>query len=91
MDIAIYGVTVTAIIVGLMEVAKKLGLDTKYVPLTSVILGVLAGCVYGSGDIKSNILVGLAIGLSSCGLYSGTKATLEGGNANGDTTKITND
>lgn len=77
MDIAIYGVTVTAIIIGLMEVAKKLGLATKYVPVASVVLGMLAGCIYGTGDIKANILVGLAIGLSSCGLYSGTKATLE--------------
>lgn len=77
MDITIYGVTITAVIVGLMEVAKNLGLKTQYIPLASVALGVLAGCAYGTGDIKANVLIGLAIGLSSCGLYSGTKATLE--------------
>lgn len=77
MDITIYGVVVTGVIIGLLEIAKGLGLSTKYVPIVSVILGVLSVCIYGDGNIAENVLVGLAVGLSAVGLYSTTKNVLE--------------
>lgn len=77
MDITVYGVVVTGVIIGLLEIAKGLGLNTKYVPIVSVILGVLSVCVYGSGNVAENVLVGLAVGLSAVGLYSTTKNVLE--------------
>lgn len=77
MDISVYSVTLTAVVVGLVEVIKRLGLNDKWCPLLSVCLGIIAGVVYASTDIKQGILVGIAIGLSACGLYSGVKNTLE--------------
>ena len=73
---------IIAIITGLIEMFKKLGLNTKFAPVISVILGlffcILCGESYSYSDIVIN---GLIIGLSACGLYSGAK-TLIGGNNN---------
>lgn len=64
------------ILIGILEVFKKLGLPVKYVPVLSLLLGVLAS-VSVSGLAVENFIQGLVYGLSACGLYSGTKATLE--------------
>lgn len=76
MDLSVYGITLTAIVVGLVEALKKVGLPTKWCPLVSIILGVLAGAFYSGTAIKEGILMGFAIGLSACGLYSGVKNTI---------------
>lgn len=64
------------ILIGILEVFKKLGLPVKYVPVLSLLLGVLAS-VSVSGLAVENFMQGLVYGLSACGLYSGTKATIE--------------
>lgn len=64
------------ILIGILEVFKKLGLPVKYVPVLSLLLGVLAS-VSVSGLAVENFIQGLVYGLSACGLYSGTKATIE--------------
>lgn len=65
------------LIIGLAEVAKKVGFPTRYIPLFDVGLGLLSGIgVYGFAmdqGITAGIMVGLAIGLSACGLFSGIK------------------
>ncbi|WP_284141054.1 MULTISPECIES: hypothetical protein [unclassified Virgibacillus] len=69
-----YGVVLIPIIMGLIEVAKILGLPRKYAPLLAVILGVAAGTIYANPDsLRGGILIGIALGLSSVGLYSGTR------------------
>ncbi|WP_425539456.1 hypothetical protein [Microaceticoccus formicicus] len=67
---------VIPVLIGILEVFKKLGLPVKYVPVLSLLLGVLAS-VSVSGLAVENFMQGLVYGLSACGLYSGTKATLE--------------
>lgn len=64
------------VLVGILEVFKKLGLPVKYVPVLSLLLGVLAS-VSVSGLAVENFIQGLVYGLSACGLYSGTKSTFE--------------
>jgi len=74
----VYGVALIGLIVGLVEVLKKAGLPKKFLPLSSLILGVAAGTLYVyPTNLKAGIIVGLMMGLSASGLYSGTKNTFE--------------
>ena len=72
-----------ALISGLAEVAKRVGFPVKSIPLIDLVLGLVSGvCVYGIGmkvGIIESILVGLALGLSACGLFSGIKNVSQGG------------
>lgn len=69
------------LIMGLAELVKKLGLDSKYIPLFDVIVGIVSGVgIYGiayNKGIINGVLLGLAFGLSACGLFSGIKNTLK--------------
>ena len=66
-----------ALIIGLAELAKKSGLPTRWIPLLDLVLGLLSGIlVFGillGNGIAQSIPVGLALGLSACGLFSGIK------------------
>lgn len=78
MDIALYDVVILPFIIGLVQVLKKTGLPTRFVPVVSIFFGALIGVIYLSPqDIAQGILVGTAIGLSASGLYSGTKTVVE--------------
>jgi len=72
-----------ALIIGLAEVAKKVGFPVKYIPIIDLVLGLISGiCVFGIAmdlGIANGVLVGLAIGLSACGLFSGIKNVAQGG------------
>lgn len=73
-EMEVYGVAIIPVIVGLIEVAKVGGLPKRFAPILAVILGILAGIVYLEPDnIKGGVLKGIAIGLASVGLYSGTR------------------
>ena len=67
-----YQFVVIPIIIGLIEVIKKVGLPNKYAPLVSVALGLFFGFVY-LDTYKEGLIVGLMVGLSATGLYSGSK------------------
>jgi hypothetical protein len=74
-----YGVLV-AVVIGLVEVAKRIGVPEKFAPLVSLILGLglsFLGFV-ANPDLASTIIGGIIIGLSAVGLYSGTKNVIEG-------------
>lgn len=66
-----------ALIIGLAELAKKTGLESRWIPLLDLLLGLLSGIlVFGllmGKGIAQGIPVGLALGLSACGLFSGVK------------------
>lgn len=65
------------IIIALAEVIKRLGCPTKYIPLVDLALGLIIGIfVHGIGanmGIINGVMIGLALGLSACGLFSGAK------------------
>lgn len=71
----------TALVIGLAELCKKCGLPSKWIPLVDVILGLFGGIfVFGlefNYGLLKGVIIGLAIGLSACGLFSGIKNVLE--------------
>lgn len=74
MEIEIYGVILVPLILGLVEVSKRVGLPTKWSPVLAVVLGLLAGIMLlFPEDLRQGVVVGLALGLSATGLYSGAK------------------
>lgn len=74
-----YNIAIIPLILGLVELFKRAGVSTKYSSFVAVILGVLAGVFYISPDIKEGIIVGLMLGLSASGLYSGAKSVTSSG------------
>ncbi|AQZ48837.1 hypothetical protein ERICIV_02792 [Paenibacillus larvae subsp. larvae] len=77
MSIEITDVVIVAVIVGLVEMAKGIGLPVRLAPVLSVILGIAAGVVYFPGDIKTSVMFGIISGLTSCGLYSAGKSAVK--------------
>ncbi|NLM22756.1 MAG: hypothetical protein GX210_01520 [Firmicutes bacterium] len=72
----VYGVALVPVIVGLSELLKRAGLPSRFIPLVSLVLGIFFAVYYLSpGDIKRGLLLGVVLGLSSIGLFSGTKNT----------------
>ncbi|HFU7086135.1 TPA: holin [Bacillus cereus] len=61
------------IVVGLSQIVKTIGLQTKYVPLLNLTLGIVLGVLFSDGDIKTNVFQGIIIGLSASGLFDHTK------------------
>ncbi|MED0945412.1 holin [Bacillus mycoides] len=64
---------IIGIVVGLSQIVKTIGLQTKYVPLLNVTLGIVLGVLFLDGDIKTNVFQGIIIGLSASGLFDHTK------------------
>ncbi|MBG9511865.1 holin [Bacillus thuringiensis] len=64
---------IIGIVVGLSQIIKTIGLQTKYVPLLNVTLGIVLGVLFLDGDIKTNVFQGIIIGLSASGLFDHTK------------------
>ncbi|EEM07896.1 holin [Bacillus pseudomycoides] len=62
-----------AIVVGLSQIAKTIGLQTKYIPLLNLTLGIVLGVLFLSQDIKTSIFQGIIIGLTASGLFDHTK------------------
>lgn len=67
-------ISTIAIVLGLVELVKQLGLSSKYAPLLSLTLGV--GIQFLIQDVSAaSTLAGIVYGLSASGLYSGGKTT----------------
>ncbi|MGE6365207.1 holin [Bacillus paramycoides] len=64
---------IIAVVVGLSQIVKTIGLQTKYVPLLNLTLGIVLGVLFLDGDIKTNVFQGIIIGLSASGLFDHTK------------------
>ncbi|UTI42091.1 hypothetical protein [Niallia sp. RD1] len=75
-----YDVAIIPLILALVELLKRVGFPVKYTPVVALVLGVGFGLVYIDGDIKQSIIVGLMLGLSASGLYSGTKSVVKSDN-----------
>ncbi len=73
------GIAIIPLLIGVLEILKRLGISKKIVPVISVVLGVGLGIVlFADGDTITGVIKGIFIGLSAVGLYSGTKNTIEG-------------
>lgn len=66
-----------ALIIGLVELIKELGIEKRWIPLVDLGLGLASGVfVYGIAQgqgLLNGIVLGIALGLSACGLFSGFK------------------
>lgn len=81
MDVVVFsiaGISVVAVITGLVKAAREAGLPSKFAPLVSVGIGLTIGvtaALYVSSTIYIGAFAGVATGLMSCGLYDiGKKA-----------------
>ena len=73
--------TISAIVIGLVAVAKKLGVNQKYAPILAVMFGLIFSLMmYFIQDIKllTAIMGGIVIGLTAVGFYSSVKNVKEG-------------
>ncbi len=80
MDMELYGVSAVLVIIGLVQLAKQVGLPSKYGGLLAVALGVgvaLGYAYYAEIAAFRAVVTGLALGLSAAGLYSTTKNATE--------------
>lgn len=79
------GVLAVPLIMGLVEMAKRFGLETVWAAPMAVLLGVLLAVGWEMGTVYAEaqrwiqaVLWGVALGLSAAGLYSGGKKVVEG-------------
>lgn len=78
-DITAYGIALVPVVTGMVQLLKMSGLPKKYTPITSLILGILSGYYYlAPDDPPKAIFMGIVVGLSAVGLYSGAKNTMQG-------------
>ncbi|CAM4259605.1 hypothetical protein [Lederbergia lenta] len=74
----IYDVALIPLIIGLVELMKRAGVNKRILPFIALALGIVIGIVYVANfDFKQGILVGTMLGLAANGLYSGTKNTID--------------
>jgi len=74
MDFTVYDIAIVPLIIALVEVFKRFGMPKQTLPPLAIIFGVVAGIVYiAPDDLPQAILVGLVMGLSAVGLFSGVK------------------
>lgn len=70
-----------AVIIALAEIAKQLKLPTRYIPLLDLALGLLLGILVEglllSYGVALGAILGVGLGLSACGLFSGAKNLFE--------------
>jgi len=64
---------IVPVVIGLVEIAKRQGLSSRWAPFLSLALGV-AGALLLIGLTPEAGLQGILFGLSAAGLYSGGKA-----------------
>lgn len=84
MDSTYAGIVAVPLIVGLVEVFKRAGLPRRFAPLVSMVLGLglslgyMATGITGNGpSLMDSLVIGIALGLSASGLYSGGKTAIE--------------
>lgn len=68
---------ISSLVLGITAVISQTGyLPSRFKPLFALVLGIALALVF-SGLTRDNALVGIIASLSSMGLWSGTKKTLE--------------
>ncbi len=78
-EFTIYGIALVPVVTGMVQLLKMSGLPKKYTPISSLALGILSGYYYlAPDDPPRAIFMGIVVGLSAVGLYSGTKNTMQG-------------
>ncbi len=75
-QLTVYGIALVPVLVGLNELLKRSGLPSRFIPLSSMVMSYIFSFFYlANGDYKQALILGTVLGLSSIGLFSGTKNT----------------
>lgn len=69
-------IAMVPIVLGMTQIAKEVGLPSKYASLFSVFIGVSFMALLG-GEWQIAIAQGTVVGLLASGLWSGTKSLLK--------------
>lgn len=69
---------IIALIVGIVEAAKRTGMDSRWAPILAIVLGVAYSFGMTEVDVAVNVVEGIIYGLTAAGLYSGTKTVAVG-------------
>lgn len=78
MEFQAYDVAIIPIIIAVVQLVAKSGVPNRFLPLVSLALGLVSGFIYiAPDDPKKAVLVGLVMGLSAVGAYSGVKNTMQ--------------
>lgn len=74
MDYTVYGYAIVPILIGILEVLKKIGVPTSIIPIISVLIGLSVGVATNLDNMSNGVVLGVVYGLSACGLYDSFKA-----------------
>ncbi len=73
-DLVVGGVAVSGLIVGMVTVARLVGLPSRLAPVAAVVFGLAAGYVAHTAgtvpDLLTGLVIGLQLGLSAVGIHS---------------------
>lgn len=77
----LYGVVIISLIMGIVQLAKNAGLQSKFGGILALVIGLLIGLAYGLTEagwsIFQSIIIGAMLGLSASGMYSTQKNARE--------------
>lgn len=66
------------IMIGLAKIAQMIFLPRKWTPVWNLVIGLIISFLYiYPYELKTTLLVGVMLGLSASGLYSGVKSTTQ--------------
>ena len=72
------GILLVPLIMGIVELAKHIGMPKRYGSLLSTVIGIIFGMLYlYPEDLKKGFILGLVIGLTVPGLYTTAKNTIQ--------------
>jgi len=70
---------IIAVVVALVELVKRIAVvPAKFLPLVSLVFGLVAGIIYLDGELKEKVFYGVVIGLSAAGLFDQSKIITKG-------------
>ena len=61
--------SLVAIVIALTQIVKDLGLNSKFSPVVSLVLGIAGALFFLEGDVQYLVMSGILTGLASSGLY----------------------
>ena len=72
------GILLVPLIMGIVELAKHIGMPKRYGSLLSTVIGIIFGMLYlYPEDLKKGFIFGLVIGLTGPELYNTAKNTIQ--------------
>ena len=75
-----WGVPALFVVIGLVELAKKIGFPAQYAMLLAVAIGIIGGIlstIFANSVLANATMGGVVIGLMASGLWSGVKNASE--------------